>query len=265
MMCTICLTVLNRFNRNRSTWIENQTKFSDRVCKDEDIEELSHELSEEDLGALEDSSEEFAYPIEYIEELEFGENEEVVSGPGVCALEVSQEEVSEINDTSTKSMPKSKKLAGSAYKGKEVYQKLLQKCPECSKRIEKNRLEGHLNKHRNIRPYVCEQPDCGKTFFCKLLLRLHRTSIHTNQIIECKICSKTFKSERSLYTHNLRHKNEDRYACTYCDKKFNNNNSLCRHLAIHSGVREFSCNQCEASFYRKFNLGELKIRLGLNR
>jgi len=115
-------------------------------------------------------------------------------------------------------------------------------------------MDGHMNKHRNIRPYVCDMDDCGKAFYCKLLLRLHRKSIHTGQSIPCKFCNKTFTSNRSLYSHAMRHKNENRYHCTFCDRRFNNSNSLKRHLTIHSGIREFACEYCTASFYRKFNL-----------
>lgn len=137
-------------------------------------------------------------------------------------------------------------------KGREIYQKLLQHCNICSKMIEKNRMEGHMNKHNNVRPYSCSE--CKKSFACRQLLRLHRTSIHTNIKVKCETCDKFFPSSRALYAHNLRHKNQDRYVCDLCDKKFNNSNSLKRHLAIHSGVREFICTVCGVGFYRKFNL-----------
>jgi uncharacterized Zn-finger protein len=123
--------------------------------------------------------------------------------------------------------------------------------------IEKNRLDGHINKHMNVRPYLCEEENCGKRFYCKLLFRLHKTSIHTGIQVVCDVCQKVFPSARSLYAHSLRHRNENRYNCDFCERKFNNNNSLKRHMAIHSGIREWKCDLCPAGFYRKFNLGEL--------
>lgn len=140
----------------------------------------------------------------------------------------------------------------SSIRGKEIYKRLLQSCTICGKMIEKNRMDGHINKHNNVRPYSC--PECKKEFYCKQLLRLHRSSIHTNIKLKCDICDKFFPSSRALYAHTLRHKNENRYVCTLCDKKFNNANSLKRHEAIHSGVREFVCTVCGVGFYRKFNL-----------
>lgn len=256
-MCTKCFSILNRFEETRLTWIANQHKLEAiNVMRDENTESINEDIEMDQLELMEDSQGEYEYPVEYVDELEFGEDDINTSESIVVKTEISETAVNKLTLRT-----KFKKKPENTGKGKEVYRKLLQKCSECSKMIEKNRMEGHLNKHRNIRPYICEDTTCGKTFFCKLLLRLHRTSIHTDQTIECNICSKTFKSERSLYTHNLRHKNENRYECTYCDRKFNNNNSLFRHLAIHSGVREFNCEQCTASFYRKFNLGTSNILL----
>lgn len=248
MMCTKCVSILNQFNDLRLVWIENQQKLRDSLReipteKDENIEFEQFEY---------DSQEE--YSVEYISE------EADICAEDSESIEIKLEEVIEVIEPE-EIRPNSKakvikKQPGNTCKGKEVYQKLLQKCPKCSKMLEKNRMEGHLNKHLNVRPYICEETNCGKTFFCKLLLRLHRNSIHTDKSLACPICSKTFKSERSLYSHNLRHFNKNRYACNHCERKFNNKNSLDRHLAIHSGVRGFSCEQCSASFYRKFNLGK---------
>lgn len=231
---------------------------------DEEENFLKDEILEEDFQALDSQFEvvdddligEYEYPVEYIDEMEFNDTE--------IATDDSQEELKDEDETekphhnkTSISRTKTKKVAeDTREKGKDIYQKLLKKCTECEKMVEKNRMDGHMNKHRGVRPYVCEVDDCDKTFYCKLLLRLHRTSIHTGQSVMCEVCNKTFPSERSLYSHNLRHKNENRYNCSHCDRKFNNSNSLKRHLAIHSGIREYKCEYCDSSFYRKFNLGE---------
>lgn len=139
-------------------------------------------------------------------------------------------------------------------KGKEIYQKLLTPCTLCGKMIEKNRLEGHVNKHLDSRPFQCKELKCLKTFFCRQLLRLHVSSMHTGQEAMCKECNKSFPSKRSLYTHKLRHKNKDKFRCEICERSFDNSNSLKRHMPSHTGVRDFKCTECHMAFYRKYNL-----------
>lgn len=264
-MCTSCFDTLNNFNDVRNFWKENQRKFDDpnRTAEEDvvKVEEQLEEVGTEQFEAMSDSGEQLdstdGYSVEYIED----EDE-----PDLIEVEtVEESQPKEDVEVKDESLPprkssarlKPRKATGeNREKGKDIYQKLLKKCAECSKLVEKNRMEGHMNKHRNHRPFVCEDDGCGKAFYCKLLYRLHRTSIHTGQAVPCNVCSKNFPSERSLYAHMLRHKNENRYNCTHCEKKFNNSNSLKRHLAIHSGIREHSCEYCSSSFYRKFNLGE---------
>lgn len=227
------------------------------------MENLEHVVETEtrDLFLADDSqdhSDDDDLKMEYIEALESNDDsitadEAQLPHEEDSLLEARIEEIIRIPN----SRPQIRKQTGeNKNRGRDIYQKLLQECELCSKMIEKNRMEGHMNKHNNIRPFHCEEDGCDKTFYCKLLLRLHRTSIHTGLQIACSICNKTFPSDRSLYAHKLRHRNEDRYNCTHCERKFNNSNSLKRHLAIHSGIREYSCSYCASSFYRKFNLGE---------
>lgn len=262
-MCTNCFGVLNTFNITKMTWIENQAQF---VLEEEvDIEEasrefpcevLKEEILEEEQIEVDLAEPEYEYPVEYIDEMELND-------AGINSGETNEDPDSDISvkEENLKVIKPSRKIKPKksdqvVSKGKDIYQKLLKNCEECGKSIEKNRMEGHINKHKNIRPFICNIEGCGKTFYCKLLLRLHRTSIHTGQSIKCEVCSKIFPSDRSLYSHKLRHLNENKYHCTYCERKFNNSNSLKRHLDIHSGIRQFSCEHCTSKFYRKFNLGE---------
>lgn len=261
-MCTKCFNILKQFNETKICWVENQNQLSDNLEVKFDQEEnvLNEEVEPgpEPLFEVVDDETligEYEYPVEYIDEMEFNDTE--IATDDSQADDKHDEEV-QVKPSQKKksSRTKVKKIADTREKGKDIYQKLLKKCSECSKLVEKNRMDGHMNKHLGLRPYACEVDDCDKTFYCKLLLRLHRTSIHTGQSVTCEVCNKTFPSERSLYSHNLRHKNENRYNCNHCERKFNNSNSLKRHLAIHSGIREHKCEYCDSSFYRKFNLGE---------
>lgn len=250
-MCPNCYEILEQFNVAKCSWISNQEKIeenlNEQVVENETLDEITKEDQDFEI-ADESSQNEFDFQVEYVEELsEFNEPDQLV--------EESQAEV-KISPQRTKAKTRKSNNDDSKEKGKDVYQKLLKKCLECGKMIEKNRLDGHMNKHKNIRPYACDEEGCDKKFFCKLLFRLHKTSIHTGTLLDCEVCHKTFPSQRSLYAHSLRHKNENRYNCDYCERKFNNSNSLKRHMAIHSGIREWKCENCSASFYRKFNLGK---------
>lgn len=237
-MCPNCFSYITSFNEAKKSWLHNQ-----QILQNNDIYTEEEEIIEESIKDEEEN--------EYL----------VVISKDDQNVEDTQEEILPEHDFSinrTRRYRKRSENAGeTSKKGKEVYKSLLKECNECGKMIEKNRMEGHINKHLGKRPFVCDaDPNCGKTFYCRLLKRLHITSIHTGQSVICPVCDKSYSSERALYTHSLRHKNANRYKCDHCEKSFNNSNSLKRHLLIHSGIREWKCEFCTSSFYRKFNLGK---------
>lgn len=264
-MCSSCFLILTQFNDAKAAWIRNQEILEnpETAFEDDDVQVYS-EVTVED---------EYEYSVDYNEhhqeydDLQISAEAEDAQEdltPNDCFENTSPAASSRPKRARTRPRSKSAVKSVDKKKGKEIYQRLLQKCPECDKVMEKNRMEGHLNKHRNVRPYICDAEDCGKTFYCKLLLRLHRTSIHTGKSHPCDICGKAFPSQRSLYAHKIRHTNLDRYQCDFCERRFNNSNSLKRHLAIHSGIREYTCETCNSSFYRKYNL-DVHIRTVHNR
>ncbi|KAG5684770.1 hypothetical protein PVAND_013983 [Polypedilum vanderplanki] len=273
-LCINCYDCMNTFNEFRQNALDTHQKLKklDLSLEDGDeidqnslnnyeIEELTEENElEEEEGIIEYiNTDEAELAIDTIEDED--ELVEATQKEEPNEIEYAVENIlGEIDDgdlinnkvEAKNFVKKSETSSEGREKGKEIYQKLLQKCHICGKQIEKNRLEGHINKHNNIRPFKCNE--CEKTFYCKQLLRLHKSSIHTNIKVKCDQCDKFFPSARALYAHTLRHKNQDRYVCEMCEKKFNNSNSLKRHMAIHSGVREFVCTICGVGFYRKFNL-----------
>lgn len=257
-MCSPCFSALDQFNDLRNIWRRNQEEIAEEqedffVSEDGTLEDVISEDETEDEIKIESEEQVIVDEVEaeFIDDIQL---EDSFPDDDIENFKSESEEVVRIPQLRVKT----ERSSESKTKGKDIYQKSLQKCEICSKTLEKNRMDGHINKHNNIRPYICEDESCGKSFYCKLLLRLHRTSIHTGLLIECDVCKRTFASERSLYAHKLRHRNEDRYNCDHCERKFNNSNSLKRHLAIHSGIREFACPHCSSSFYRKFNLGKFE-------
>jgi hypothetical protein len=211
-MCITCYGRLKAFEDYRNKCIKNQDKFA--KAKEEIVE---------DPVEIEETY------IEYIDEIEEGQYVESgqiyersdSNGEDAEAVETIIDDINE--DQSLDFEPAFKSIIikpedenqVDRSKGKEIYQRLLVQCELCQKMIEKNRMEGHINKHNNIRPYSCVE--CQKKFYCKQLLRLHRTSIHTNMRIKCETCEKSFPSQRALYAHSLRHKNRDKYECELCD------------------------------------------------
>jgi hypothetical protein len=225
MICIKCYDYLKSFETFKENCIQNQSSFEKDAVDDE--EQINYSNGEEQQEIEEYEVEE---QVEDLIEYEAGEEIETydddssqnylqdeVAGAVEKILDGKEEEmkplVSVVKRTQTAKRHSSKNSEKD--KAKESYQRLLQQCEICEKMIEKNRMEGHINKHNNHRPFTC--PECDKTFFCKQLLRLHRTSIHTNMQIKCEVCNKMFPSARALYSHTLRHKNEDRYSCEFCE------------------------------------------------
>lgn len=219
-ICKNCFTMLNNFHSFKVNSIEAQTSFEQLLIRNQQQHEENssyaeeHQIEEEKIRHVpvedleidqtnDDCLEE--YLSDYMQETDMKaenrdyESEDTTQEYSVCIETVDESpesnDVSEIIDARKTSRRPAMKA-----NGRDVYQSLLQHCSECGKMIERNRIEGHLNKyHLGIRPFNCDV--CNKSFYCRLLLRLHKKSIHTGLTVQCEICLKTFPSARSLYTH----------------------------------------------------------------
>lgn len=137
---------------------------------------------------------------------------------------------------------------------KEIYQSLLQTCDTCGKSVERNRMEGHRNRHLDVRPYICGVESCGMAFHCKISLRLHTKSRHGTEQLHCDLCGKSYTSRKALYHHKKESHAEKHYACEECGLVFVSNARLNRHKVTHTDQREFKCPHCPKEFYRSNNL-----------
>ncbi|XP_053696066.1 zinc finger protein 62 homolog [Sabethes cyaneus] len=137
---------------------------------------------------------------------------------------------------------------------KEIYRSLLKKCETCGKFVERNRLEGHVNRHANVRPYECSVPNCGIKFHCKIALRLHSQGRHSDKRLPCDICGKVYSSTKTLYHHKKETHSEKSFKCDLCTLCFVSNSRLNRHMMTHSDTFEFKCPHCPKEFYRSNNL-----------
>ncbi|XP_032394473.1 zinc finger protein 717 [Etheostoma spectabile] len=124
---------------------------------------------------------------------------------------------------------------------------------------------------------------CGRTFFHKGTLTLHRKShksnfcnickqhfphrnkfkkVHTcvppvaSQSVSrsCELCGKTFANPSALRIHYVVHTGEKPYRCSFCGKGFTQKGNLKCHLRIHTGERPFCCVKCGKTFTQKINL-----------
>ncbi|XP_035782251.1 zinc finger protein 23-like isoform X2 [Anopheles albimanus] len=138
--------------------------------------------------------------------------------------------------------------------GKALYQSLLMKCSICGKEIERNRMEGHINKHKGIRPYQCGTDDCTAAFHCKHARRLHIRCRHGNDSFPCEICGKVYKARRDLLGHKRETHGEPKFECDICQKKFTTRSRLKQHRNYHVGVRNHPCPVCPSRFFNKFQL-----------
>uniref|UniRef100_A0A2M4CJ42 Putative c2h2-type zn-finger protein n=1 Tax=Anopheles darlingi TaxID=43151 RepID=A0A2M4CJ42_ANODA len=143
---------------------------------------------------------------------------------------------------------------GKAMTGKALYQSLLMKCTICDKEIERNRMEGHINKHKGIRPYQCGTDGCTAAFHCKHARRLHIRCRHGNDTFPCDICGKVYKARRDLLGHKRETHGEPKFECDICHKKFTTRSRLKQHRNYHVGERHHACPVCPSRFFNKFQL-----------
>ncbi|XP_062711046.1 zinc finger protein 311 [Aedes albopictus] len=137
---------------------------------------------------------------------------------------------------------------------KEIYQSLLQSCATCGKSVERNRMEGHRNRHLDVRPYTCNADGCGMAFYCKISLRLHTKNRHSTEQLSCDLCGKPYTSKKALYHHRKETHAEKHHACEECGLVFVSNARLNRHKVTHTDQREYKCPHCPKEFYRSNNL-----------
>ncbi|XP_050092180.1 zinc finger protein 595-like [Anopheles aquasalis] len=138
--------------------------------------------------------------------------------------------------------------------GKALYQSLLMKCSICDKEIERNRMEGHINKHKGLRPYQCGTDGCTAAFHCKHARRLHIRCRHGNDTFPCDICGKVYKARRDLLGHKRETHGEAKFECDICQKRFTTRSRLKQHRNYHVGERKHACPVCPSRFFNKFQL-----------
>ncbi|XP_023016037.1 transcription factor IIIA [Leptinotarsa decemlineata] len=116
-------------------------------------------------------------------------------------------------------------------------------------------LEIHLRKHNNERPFICDVPDCQKSYITAWHLKRHQGQVHEKaEEIMCDIegCGLVLSNKYNLKKHKYRQHNESN-CCSVCSQKFNKRWQLNEHSFLHTGESRYKCAICNISF-NKFHL-----------
>ncbi|KAH8302800.1 hypothetical protein KR044_010804, partial [Drosophila immigrans] len=156
-------------------------------------------------------------------------------------------------------------------------------CEFCGKVFDTmSQLKNHryTHKEKSELPHACEQPNCGRRFSSKQLLKVHmmrhagiknytcsycgvqkttRTElkIHLNyhtleRTYSCRFCSKVCYSSSNLNKHmRTVHERARNYACSYCDSTFTQPAICKQHELIHTGEKPHECGECGRHFRQK--------------
>ncbi|XP_058443385.1 zinc finger protein 224-like [Malaya genurostris] len=129
-------------------------------------------------------------------------------------------------------------------------------CDNCGKLISQVCLEGHLNRHLGVKPFVCEIEGCGRRLHSKYSLQQHR-HLHKSimRFYDCQYCGKRIKGTSSWLRHKKMHTEDPKFCCEVCGKKFRRRSNLKLHSVVHTGVALYPCEICGKRFTVKHNLG----------
>lgn len=134
---------------------------------------------------------------------------------------------------------------------KELYKERYQKiCELCGKTMLQKYMEGHMNMHRDVRPYVCEVLGCVAQFHSLEALKGHMRRSHSGEHHVCPECGKVCTSIQTLRNHRRSH-DEKQHSCEICHLKIRLKSVLKRHMLIHTQQRDHKCEYCGKAFYAK--------------
>ena len=134
-------------------------------------------------------------------------------------------------------------------------------CNECNKQFHQN---SNLNRHKrlchsNVRPFVCYESNCQKSFKSKGLLQRHLITHSNEKSFKCDECKRRFGLKEILLQHKQIHSKQMPFKCDVigCEKRFKLKVYLCNHkIRIHSGIKRYKCfhNYCDKCFVNPFEL-----------
>lgn len=119
----------------------------------------------------------------------------------------------------------------------------------------KERFDVHLRRHSGQRPFICDFPNCGKSFL-SMGQRNHHKQIHGDPV-SCEVCGNLYANARVLQKHAKLHK-AYAFKCEFegCGKQFVEKTVFKEHVKMHNGQKDFVCKYpgCLKDFFQKRSL-----------
>ncbi|KFA68246.1 hypothetical protein S40285_01544 [Stachybotrys chlorohalonatus IBT 40285] len=106
--------------------------------------------------------------------------------------------------------------------------------------------------------YICNGPNCNKSFTQKTHLEIHRRTHSGERPYTCAYpnCGLTFSQRGNLKTHERRHQGEKPYKCDKCEKRFAQKGNVRSHEQTHRNVKPYVCRigNCSKTFSQLGNM-----------
>ncbi|XP_052268094.1 zinc finger protein 2-like [Dreissena polymorpha] len=127
-------------------------------------------------------------------------------------------------------------------------------CTECGRQFQsRSGHSRHMRQHKGQAPYRC----CGKMFFDKDKLKMHRNHIHGEAAREaCFQCGKFFATRQQVTKHMavVHNANSENFTCDTCGANYTSKQGLQDHTASqHEGRAAHACH-CGKEYRHATNL-----------
>uniref|UniRef100_A0A8D8ACB4 Zinc finger protein 497 n=1 Tax=Culex pipiens TaxID=7175 RepID=A0A8D8ACB4_CULPI len=127
------------------------------------------------------------------------------------------------------------------------------RCYVCEAVVPRRRFDGHMNRHKGLKPYPCAH--CEERFPCRQNLIHHTARKHADgEAMPCPDCDQVFTNRIAFMDHRARKHAERKYVCQVCGLKCRRPHLLKSHMRIHSQRRDLVCHLCGKSFKWKMAL-----------